>query len=311
MGARSRGERSSELRFGFSLDPTTDLDHHVEMVRVAEEEGLDLAGVQDHPYLAEHVDTLSLIALLASRTDRLRFFPDVANLPLRPPAMLAKASATLDLLSGGRFELGLGAGGYWSAISRMGIPELTGREATDALEEAIEILRFLWDPERRPVEYAGAHYGLGGVRAGPAPAHPIAIWLGAQGPRTMAMTGRLADGWAAPIPQYLPYERWEESNRRIDEAAAGAGRDPADVLRIAQLVGTVTDGAGEAGEADASEGSDPVRGSADQWGDLLARLASEHPFRAFVFWPEEETAEQVGRFARDVAPRVRERAEHP
>jgi Luciferase-like monooxygenase len=85
-------------------------------------------GIQDHPYQRRYLETWSLIADLIARTDRVRFFPDVANLPLRFPAMIAKRAATLDVLSGGRFELGLGAGAFWEAIGAMGGPfELPAR----------------------------------------------------------------------------------------------------------------------------------------------------------------------------------------
>ncbi|MFE4334148.1 LLM class flavin-dependent oxidoreductase [Streptomyces sp. NPDC056831] len=85
---------TTRLEFGFSLVPTTDLGLHRELVDVAEPGGLDLVGVQDHPYVPALVDTFSLIGALVGQTERLRFFPDVAGLPLRPPAMLAKAGST-------------------------------------------------------------------------------------------------------------------------------------------------------------------------------------------------------------------------
>src|SRR5581483_1923067 len=84
--------------------------------------GYDLIGIQDHPYQARHYDALALIAFLLGQTERVRIFPDVANLPLRPPAMLAKQAATLDQLSGCRFELGLGAGAFWEGVRAMGGP---------------------------------------------------------------------------------------------------------------------------------------------------------------------------------------------
>src|SRR3954447_981240 len=113
----------------------------LERVTAAEQAGLDLVGIQDHPYQRRFLDTWSLIPFLAARTSRIRFFPDVANLPLRPPAPMAKAAATIDVLSGGRFELGLGAGAFWEAIGAMGGPHPTPREAVDALEEAIQVIR--------------------------------------------------------------------------------------------------------------------------------------------------------------------------
>jgi alkanesulfonate monooxygenase SsuD/methylene tetrahydromethanopterin reductase-like flavin-dependent oxidoreductase (luciferase family) len=293
-----------DLQFGFSLNPTTDIAAHRDLVRAAEEEGLDLVGVQDHPYSPALVDTFTLIAMLLEGTERLRFFPDVANLPLRHPSMLAKTAASLDLLSAGRFELGIGGGGYWSAIAKMGMtPQLGRAEALSQLGEAVQILRALWRSAPEPVTFEGYHYTIPGLRGGPAPAHPIGIWIGAQGPRSLELTGRLADGWAAPIPTYLPYEKWAESNALIDQAARASGRNPQDVLRIAQLVGTITD---RSGDVEATTGKAPVRATAEQWAALLARLATEQPFRTFVFWPEQATVDQIWRFAREVVPAVRE-----
>jgi len=81
-----------------------------ELARLADTLGLDLLGIQDHPYVSRFFDTMSLISVLLAETRRLRIFPNVASLPLRPPALLAKSAASLDILSGGRFELGIGAG---------------------------------------------------------------------------------------------------------------------------------------------------------------------------------------------------------
>ena len=97
----------------------------VDDVLLAERLGFDLVGIQDHPYNADHLDTMTLLAVLAARTSRIGLFPDVASLPLRPPAVLAKSAATLDLLSGGRVDLGLGAGAIWPVIA-----PTVGRAAT-------------------------------------------------------------------------------------------------------------------------------------------------------------------------------------
>lgn len=297
----SSASREPQLQFGFQLTPTLPADGHSELVRVAEAEGLDLVGVQDHPYVPTLVETFTLIATLLAVTERLRFFPDVANLPLRPPAMLAKAAASLDVVSGGRFELALGSGGYQPAVASMGGPERSPAESVEALEEAVGLLRRMWRDSDEPVHFDGRHYALAGVQPGPTPAHPIGIWLGSQGPRMLRLAGRTADGWAAPIASYLPYEQWPRANELIDEGARAADRDPREVTRLAQLVGTITD---EPGRADAREGAEPVQGTPEQWADLLSRLASEQPFRVFIFWPEQATAEQLRRFAREVAPRV-------
>src|SRR5690554_5357933 len=96
------------LRFGYFLVPNVDQPLIDTAIRV-EQLGLDYVGVQDHPYQRRYVDTWTLLSFIAARTTTLRVFTDVANLPLRPPAVLAKAAATLSRLSGGRFDLGLRA----------------------------------------------------------------------------------------------------------------------------------------------------------------------------------------------------------
>src|SRR5690606_25360687 len=108
-------DHGRELRFGYFLVPNAD-DPLVATARRVEQAGLDCIGVQDHPYQRRYVDTWALLATLAASTERVTVFPDVANLPLRPPAIIAKTAATIDRLSGGRFELGLGAGAFWDAI---------------------------------------------------------------------------------------------------------------------------------------------------------------------------------------------------
>ncbi len=120
-----------EIKFGYFLIPNA-ADPLIQLARQAERLGLDYVAVQDHPYQRRFVDTWTLLSMIAASTSRIGLFPDVANLPLRPPAVLAKAAASLDLLSGGRFDLGLGAGGFWDAIEAYGGPrrspgEVAGR----------------------------------------------------------------------------------------------------------------------------------------------------------------------------------------
>jgi hypothetical protein len=106
----------------------------------------------------------------------------------------------LDVLSDGRFELGLGAGAFWEAVEAMGGPRRSPGEAVDALVEAIEVIRLMWS-DQRSVRFDGRHYRLAGVKPGPRPVHPIGIWLGVGGRRTLALVGRTADGW-------LPSSGW-------------------------------------------------------------------------------------------------------
>jgi alkanesulfonate monooxygenase SsuD/methylene tetrahydromethanopterin reductase-like flavin-dependent oxidoreductase (luciferase family) len=179
-----------QLRFGYFLVPLA-AEPLIATAQRAERLGLDYVGIQDHPYQRRFVDTWSLMAMIAASTTTLRIFPDVANLPLRPPAVMAKAAATIDLLSGGRFELGLGAGGFWDAIAAYGGPRRSPRESLGALGEAITVIRKVWSGERN-LRFEGTHYQLAGAQAGPVPAHPIGIWLGVYGPRALELTVRAA-----------------------------------------------------------------------------------------------------------------------
>ena len=111
----------NDVQFGYFLTPdATDATEVLRRAQVCDRAGYDLIGIQDHPYQWRFLDTWTLLAFLAGQTERVRLFPDVASLPLRPPAMLAKAAASLDVLSGGRIELGLGAGAFWEFKSNFG-----------------------------------------------------------------------------------------------------------------------------------------------------------------------------------------------
>lgn len=282
------------VRFGWFLVPEArDPWGLLEEARLAERAGFDLIGVQDHPYQRRYLDAFTLLAALTAATERVGLFPDVANLPLRHPAMLAKAAASLDLLSGGRFELGLGAGAFWDAVAAMGGPRRRPGEAVEALEEAIGLLRDLWS-DQPSVRFEGAHYRVVGVKPGPAPAHPIGIWIGGFGPRMLALTGRLADGWVPSSP-YVPPERLGAAQARIDEAAAAAGRDPAAIRRLYNISGRIGPGGG--GFLD---------GPAAQWVEELLPLVTETGMDTFVLWPSESPARQLELFAAEVAPALRE-----
>jgi alkanesulfonate monooxygenase SsuD/methylene tetrahydromethanopterin reductase-like flavin-dependent oxidoreductase (luciferase family) len=282
------------LEFGISIVPASaDAELARALARRADELGLDLVGIQDHPYQWRFLDTWALIADLLARTERVRFFPDVANLPLRGPAMIAKQAASLDALSGGRFELGLGAGAFWEAIGAMGGPVRSGREALESLEEAIRIIRAFWSGERT-IAVAGRHYSVRGLHPGPPPAHPIGIWLGVGKPRALALTGRLADGWVPSLfwatPELVP-----AMMRRIDEGAAAAERDPAEIRRVYNVGGMIADGPTD----------ELLKGPPEHWTETLTRFAEELGFDTFVFWPDEEPLVQLERFAQEIVPTLR------
>ena len=278
-----------ELKFGYFLIPNA-ADPLLATAREVERLGLDYVAVQDHPYQRRFVDALSLLAMVAATTSRVGVFPDVASLPLRPPAMLAKAAASIDLLSGGRFELGLGSGGFLEAAEAFGGPRRSRGEASTALAEAVEVIRKVWSGERN-LRFEGAHYRLAGAHSGPVPAHPVGIWLGAYGPKALRLTGRTADGW-------LPSFRGElrpvlDMAARLDDGAAEAGRDPGEIRRVLNVSGAVTEGP--------SEGS--FRGPVAQWVDELTALAVGPGFDTFVFWADGPG--QLERFAEEVVPATR------
>ena len=282
------------LEFGISIVPASaDAELARSLARRADELGLDLVGIQDHPYHVRFLDTWALLADLLARTERIRVFPDVANLPLRGPAMIAKQAASLDVLSGGRFELGLGAGAFWEAIKAMGGPVRSGREALESLEEAIRIIRAFWSGERT-IAFDGRYYSVRGLHPGPAPAHPIGIWLGVGKPRALALTGRLADGWVPSLSWATP-ELVPAMMRRIDEGAAAAGRDPSEIRRVYNVGGTIADGP--------TDGL--LKGPPRHWIETLTGFAVELGFDTFVFWPDEEPLAQLERFAQEVVPALR------
>jgi alkanesulfonate monooxygenase SsuD/methylene tetrahydromethanopterin reductase-like flavin-dependent oxidoreductase (luciferase family) len=282
------------LEFGLSLVPmSADADLLRELAHRADELGLGLIGIQDHPYQWRYLDTFSLIGDLLARTERIRFFPDVANLPLRSPALLAKQAASLDLLSGGRFELGLGAGAFWDAIGAMGGPVRSGGEALEALEEAIRIIRAFSSSERT-ISFEGKHYSVKGLHPGPPPAHPIELWLGVGKPRALALTGRAADGWVPSLSWATP-ELVPELARRLDEGAEAAGRAPKEIRRVYNISGTIADGPTQA----------LLHGPPDHWIETLRSFAEELGFDTFIFWPAEEPQAQLERFAQEIVPALR------
>jgi alkanesulfonate monooxygenase SsuD/methylene tetrahydromethanopterin reductase-like flavin-dependent oxidoreductase (luciferase family) len=253
----------------------------------AERSGLDMVGVQDHPYQWRFFDTWTLLAYMAGRTERVRFLPDVLNLPLRLPSMIAKSVASLDGLSGGRLQLGIGAGAFWDAVAAMGGPRRTPKESVDALEEAITILRGFWSGERS-VRFEGQHYQVDGVHPGPPLAHPLRVYVGAYGPRMLRLTGRLADGWLPSLGEhYLHAEDAPKGHAAIDEAARAAGRDPTEIERALNVM--------------------VLSGTPVTWVDQLARIAEDLRFSTLLVGvPQEDAVGFVRRLGQDIAPRLRE-----
>jgi alkanesulfonate monooxygenase SsuD/methylene tetrahydromethanopterin reductase-like flavin-dependent oxidoreductase (luciferase family) len=282
--------------FGLFVTPSAaDYPRVVEQVLAAERGGLDLIGIQDHPYQRRFLDTFALIADLAARTQRIRFFPDVADLPLRGPVMIAKAAASLDIMSGGRFDLGIGAGTFWNAVGGMGGVVRTAGASIDALGEAIQIIRGALDGER-VVRGPGPHYQVPGYPPGPVPARRVELWLGVYRRRGLELIARHGDGWI-PSMGYLGPDALRIASARLDEATARAGRDPASIRRLYNLGGVITDG---------PIGDAPLVGPVDLWVETLTAWAIDLRVDAFIFGPPDTGTRDVERFALEIAPAVRE-----
>ncbi|MFI6334403.1 LLM class flavin-dependent oxidoreductase [Streptomyces sp. NPDC050535] len=280
-----------DLLFGAVLTPDAEHpDTVIELARLADRAGLDLVSVADHPYRPDFLDAWTLLSVIAARTERVRVFPNVANLPLRPPAGLARAAASLDVLSGGRAELGLGAGGYWDAIASEGQPRRTPGEAVEALGEAIEVIRALWSTDGGSKGVDGRHYRLDGAGPGPLAVHPMSIWVGALGPRMLRLIGRCADGWL-PSATRVPPAELAAGHRIVDEAATAAGRDPRSVRRLYNLPALTSAGGG---------GLAP----SDRLAEQLAGLTLTQGVSAYLL--ASDNASDLERFASEVAPAVRE-----
>jgi alkanesulfonate monooxygenase SsuD/methylene tetrahydromethanopterin reductase-like flavin-dependent oxidoreductase (luciferase family) len=293
------------VAFGANVDPAAaHLDRALAQARLAEDLGYDLVGIQDHPYNPTFGDTWTLFAAIGAQTTRLRLLPNVLNLPLRPPAMLAKAAATLDLLTGGRFELGLGAGAFWDGIASYGGPTRTPGEAVAALTEAMAVIRAAWQPPARGrvADVAGQHYQFH-AQPGPAPAHPIGIWLGVNGPRMLRLTGAQADGWLVSAT-YVPPEEIPARQAIIDAAARAAGRDPHAIRRAYNLAGLVLPPVQPQTLRAARPGV--LVAPAERWVETLVGYYRDLHLDTFVYWPVGDDKEgQFRLFAEGVIPAVR------
>lgn len=274
----------------------TRVDRAVEVTRLAEEYGADFVSVPDHPYAPGELDTWTMLTTLAARTQRIAVASNVTALPLRPPVMLAKAVASLQVLSGDRVVLGVGAGDP-DAVS-FGAPSWSTGEAVSALDEAIRLIRALWTAsgDGAPA-FDGTFYAAPQAPFGPVPRTPPPIWVGAFGPRMLTLTGRLGDGWL-PTNYYLELDGVPAMQRRIDEAAEGAGRDPGDVRRVFNVIGTISD-------TETPQNGRRLTGPVSWWVDALADYHERLGFDSFTFWPVgRDRPEQVRRFFEEVRPQL-------
>ncbi len=288
------------VRFGYgSADKIRDVDRILRLAAQADRDGLDHVSLSDHPYVADLLDGYATIGFVLGRTERLSAFVNVTNLPLRPAPVLARTASALSALSGGRFVLGLGAGGAWNRITTMGVPELRPAQAVEAFEEAMQLVRAMSNGGRpAPTK----HYPIGHLR--PATVAAPLIWTGSNGPKSLAATGRQADGWIPGHAADWLSDRYRWSRPIIDEAALAVGRKPSDVATVYNFPGAIT--------------SSPVRrtrdddgrwigGSPDQWIEELTDAVLNHGAAGFTLFPTgpDPYDVQLAKWAQEIAPAVR------
>ena len=298
-----------EVLFGLGLEVgVNQVDELLAHARAADDAGLDLVCVSDHPYFADRLDAYAALGFVLGATRNITGAVIMTNLLSRPAPILARTVTGLSTISGGRVVLGMGAGGMEEEIAALGVPRLSPGARVRALEEAITLVRAL-SGGGDPVTFDGEFYQV--TELTPAAAATPPIWVGALGPKMLAVTGRNADGW---IPGHLADWRSThvvESRPLVDEAAASVGRDPADIATIYQVTGRIT-----ADPLPKTRDDDGrwIGGGVAQWVEELTFAALERDAAALIYLdaPGQTISDTtVNLWAHEIAPAVREAiAEH-
>lgn len=260
------------------------LDAVVGVARECERLGFDSVWVSDHLVfdLAKYggssdpigcLEPLSTLSVLAAETRALRLGTMVLCNEFRPPAVLAKAAATLQLASDGRLELGIGAGWYEREFDAFGLPFPPPGVRLARLGEAVEVMKLLWTGE--PARYDGRHYTL--RDAVMTPAVSIPVWVGGKGDRAIALAGRVGDGWNAA---------WFQDAEAYAERAAHL-----DGSTVRRSIGQYVQGS-------AQEQTDRLADFAGLGVELAVVCFSNVPFGL-------DDADAIARFASDVLPAAR------
>jgi len=229
------------MRFGIHAGPQDCTIAELRRLwRVADEQGFDWCSVWDHLYSVSDLndpakpsfEAIAAMAALASETRRVRVGSLVFCVAFRNVGLLAKAAVTIDHLSGGRCELGLGSGWNEMEARAWGIPWGSVRERLDLLEETAIVLRRLFDGER--VTFAGRHVRLTDALCLPRPVQTrLGLWIAGQGPqRMLRIVARHADGWNVP---FLAPEVFADRMRTLDEWCDRERRDPRAIARTVNL----------------------------------------------------------------------------
>jgi F420-dependent oxidoreductase-like protein len=241
---------SDSVRVGIhSGQQNTDYESYRRLWRLAEDSGLDWASTFDH-FLPIQSDPngpcfegLTLLAAMAAQTERVACGLLVVGATYRHPAVLAKIAATIDHVSGGRLELGIGAAWYELEHEQYGIPFMTVRERLERLRETAHVLRSLWDNETTTFE--GKHFHLKDARAEPKPLQsPLPLWIGGGGERVLLrIVAEYASGWHAFV---MPEEDYRRKLAALEGHCKDVGRDPSEIRRSLGFIAVLDDSEAEA-----------------------------------------------------------------
>lgn len=270
------------LRIGLKLSRGEPIDSYRRVWRIADEAGFDHCWSFDHLVSGDHslYEGWTLLAGMAEATKRTRIGLIVTSMVFRHPALLAKAAVTVDHLSGGRLEFGIGAGWASAEHAMFGIGELD--HLVGRFSEGLQVIELLWTRERSTFEgrYFHLQDAVGNPRPVQVPRPPI--WIGASGPAMLRMTARHADVWNPSAGDTL--EEVSALGRQLVEACGRIGRDPSEIRWSAQFafdggdVATLVDDLRRWHDAGFTElviscsGDDPVRAADVAAEQVLPRL---------------------------------------
>jgi len=293
---------SHDLRFGIDFLPDVPLDEFARRFLYIEELGFDIAGTGDHfahfwfpsqPWF----EAWTLLSALATQTSKIRIGPLVTPFAWRNPAFLAKQAVTVDHISHGRLELGLGAGVRWDPGYKMtGIPNWGSRGRVARFREYVEIVDQLLRNE--VTDYEGRYYKIKGAVMNPRPVQkprpPITI--AAHGPRMLKIAARLADTWTT----IGPAESLEEIRRQnglVDKYCKEIGRDPRTLRRSYWLM--YSDAEKEKGLFQYYESEEAFREMVRPYIDMgVTEVLLSYPYR-------DEQLPMFEKIAREVIPELK------
>jgi alkanesulfonate monooxygenase SsuD/methylene tetrahydromethanopterin reductase-like flavin-dependent oxidoreductase (luciferase family) len=292
--------QGSQVLFGLGLRPDlADIRHLLPHAAAADAAGLDVVSISDHPNYADKIDAYAALGMVLGATRRISGVVNLTNIGIRSAPLLARTVASLSALSDRRIILGVGAGSLWDELARLGVTPRTPAESVQAMAETITVVRALTGGGP-PVDFTGRFYRLRAAEPSPEPTPPV--WTGSQGPRSLAVTGRLADGW---IPAHAA--DWRSSlvatcRPIIDDAAAAAGRDPSAVATIYNVGGQIADRGARRPRDDDGRW---IGGSTDQWIAELTSAVVDYDAAAIIYLPSGQPESAIQRWMHEIVPEVR------